>query len=319
MKHVIVTGALLLFSVQGWSWGSLGHRTSAKIAWQFMDPQTQAQVEEILQGQNIADAAVWADAARATPEWSFTTWYHFEKAPDNYTYLDNLQRLDEPSRRNGGLIEALFVADETFRDPMSTRTDRENALKFAIHFIGDIHQPLHTGRADDNGGNKIRMRWQGRNTNLHSVWDSQIIYLGHKEMLAAVDPESVDHDQAQTYADYLMTKYKDLQPTPEMFGRYDDWMHESMVPRTDAYDHRNESEEEYTRRFLDVIDRRIYMAGMRIAYMTRQMLSYQQPHEPLHALRDAIVEIIGDFTEFVSVKPRYDVHDGQIQTARAAF
>lgn len=306
MKYFMVIGTLLLFSVQGWSWGSLGHKASAKVAWQFLDQNTRNQVTELLGETSFADASVWADAARGNNEWKFTIWYHFEKAPDNMTYLDNLRRLDEPARQTGGLIEALYVADETMRDPRASRLDRENALKFAIHFVGDIHQPLHTGRPEDNGGNKIRVSWLGRDVSLHSIWDSQIIYLAHRDLLAQATDVSGDRDQAQLYADYLMTKFKNFRPTPNLFVRYDDWMHESMDPRAQAYEHRDESEESYTRRFADTVDERIYLAGLRIAYMTKRMLKRERPTQPLQQLRSAIVSIVGNFTEFVSLKPRFE-------------
>lgn len=306
MKHFMVIGTLLLFSVQGWSWGSLGHKASAKVAWQFLDQNTRNQVSELLGETSFADASVWADAARGNNEWKFTIWYHFEKAPDNMTYLDNLRRLDEPARRTGGLIEALYVADETMRDPRASRQDRENALKFAIHFVGDIHQPLHTGRPEDNGGNKVRVSWLGRDVSLHSIWDSQIIYLAHRDLLAQATDVSGDRDQAQLYADYLMTKFKNFRPTPDLFVRYDDWMHESMDPRAEAYERRDESEESYTQRFSDTVDERIYLAGLRIAYMTKRMLKAERPTQPLQQLRSAIVSIVGNFTEFVSLKPRFE-------------
>lgn len=306
MKHFAVIGTLLLISAQGWCWGALGHKTSAQIAWQFMDRETRAKVTEVLNGTSITDASVWADAARGNSEWKYTTWYHFEKAPDNHTYLQNLERQDEATRKVGGLLEALYIAEDTMKDPLSNRTDKENALKFAIHFVGDIHQPLHTGRVEDNGGNKIRLRWLDFETSLHSVWDSQIIYLAHKELFAqSVDSLLPQEEQSKLYADFLMKKYKNYRPAPSVFSRYDDWMHESMVPRADAYDYRNETEQAYTDRFADVVDERIYLAGLRIAHVARRLVHQEKTTQPLETLRRGIIRIVGDFTEFVSLKPRH--------------
>lgn len=300
MKHFLIICVLTLTSLQAWSWGSLAHKATAKIAWNFLDKNTQAKVTEILQGGSISDAAIWADSARANAEWKFTIWYHFEKAPDNYTYLDNLKRQDDRTRKLGGLLEALYIAEDMLKNPNSTKIERENALKFVVHFVGDIHQPLHTGRVEDNSGNKIPVKWLGFDTNLHSVWDSQMIYLAYKDQFT-----DLTADQSQIYANALMAKYKDLQPTPDMFVRYDDWMHESMVPRTDAYAFKDESEQAYTERFIDVVDKRVYLAGLRIAYMMNRLVHQEKPTEPLEQLRRSIVEIVGDFTEFVSLKPKF--------------
>lgn len=303
-----------LITMPAWGWGSLAHKASAKIAWNFLDTPTQAKVTEILNGGTISEASVWPDAARANPEWKFTLWYHFEKAPDNYTYLDNLRRQDDKTRKLGGLLEALYIAEDTLKDPAVTKTDKENALKFVVHFIGDIHQPLHTGRIEDNSGNKIPIKWLGLDTNLHSVWDSQMIYLAYKtqfaqanigsDMESSADPLA---DQSQIYADLLLTKFKDFKPTPNLFVRYDDWMHESMLPRTDAYNYKDESEQNYTNRFINIVDQRVYLAGLRIAYMMRRLVHLEKPTEPIAALRQAIISIVGNFSDFVSLKPKLPV------------
>ena len=302
MKHFLIITVFSfssLISFRAWSWGPLAPKASAKIAWSFLDKQTQVKITEILNGGTISDAAVWPDAARANSEWKFTIWYHFEKAPDNYTYLDNLKRQDDRTRKLGGLLEALYVAEDTLKDNNANKVDKENALKFVIHFVGDIHQPLHTGRIEDNSGTKIPIKWLGLDTSLHSIWDSQMIYLAYKNQFS-----DLTADQSQVYADALLTKFKDFKPTPELFIRYDDWMHESMVPRTDAYNFKDESEQNYTNRFIDVVDKRVFLAGLRIAFMMKRLVNLEKPTEPIASLRQAIIDIVGNFSEFVSLKPR---------------
>lgn len=302
MKHFSMVAVFIFsstVSLQAWCWGALAHKTSAKIAWNFLDKPTQTKVTELLNGGTISDAAIWPDAARANPEWKFTIWYHFEKAPDSFTYLDNLKRQDDKTRKLGGLLEALYIAEDTLKDSSATKTDKENAVKFVVHFVGDIHQPLHTGRVEDNSGNKIPVKWLGLDTNLHSIWDSQMIYLAYKNQFS-----DFTVDQSQAYAEALLTKYKDFKPTPDLFVRYDDWMHESMVPRADAYNFKDENEQAYTNRFIDIIDKRVYLAGLRIAFMIKRLVDVEKPSEPLKTLRQAIVTIVGNFSDFVSLKPR---------------
>jgi S1/P1 Nuclease len=300
MKKFMFCILTLVLGQQVFAWGTLGHKTSAQIAWTLLDKGTKAKVQEILKNQSLPEVSTWADATRALPEWKFTVWYHFEKAPDNYTYLDNLKRQDEKYNKLGGVIEAIYVAEDMYKNANSTAEERENAIKFLVHFIGDIHQPLHTGRIEDNSGNKIPVKWLGMDVNLHQVWDSQMIYLGHKDFLA----NEVEADQVQKYTDYLLTKFKDFHVSPDLFLRYDDWMHESMVPRADAYSFKDESEQNYTNRFLDIVDLRIYLAGLRIASTLSRIVNQQQPPRPLDQLRDAIVKIVGNFSEFISLKPR---------------
>lgn len=302
MKHFLLVMSFFwtsLISSYAWSWGALAHKAAARIAWNYLDQDTKAKATELLNGTSFSDAAVWADAARANSEWKFTIWYHFEKAPDNFTYLDNLKRQDDRTRKLGGLIEALYVAEDTLKDESANKVDKENALKFVIHFVGDIHQPLHTGRIEDNSGNKIPVKWLGLDTTLHSVWDSQMIYLAYKNKFS-----DLTVDQSQVYADALLEKFKDFKPTPDLFVKYDDWMHESMIPRADAYNYKDESEQDYTNRFIDIVDKRVYLAGLRIAFMTKRLVNLEKPTLPIESLRQSIMTIVGNFSEFVSLKPR---------------
>ena len=300
MKGFLIATSLFLFSQNAFCWGSLGHKTAAEIAWTFLDKETRNKLSQILNGQSLSEVSTWADSARAEEQWKFTVWYHFEKAPDNYTYLDNLKRQDEKYRKLGGLLEALYVAEDMFRNPKSNGTEKENAIKFLVHFIADIHQPLHTGRVEDNSGNKIPVKWLGLDLNLHQIWDSQIIYLAHKDILGSTS----ESEQAVAYSNYLLTKYKNFQITPDLFLRYDDWMHESMVPRADAYKFIDESEQKYTARFSDVIDMRVYLAGLRIAHSLTRIVGEQVQPLPLNQLKDAIMKIVGNFSEFIALRPR---------------
>ncbi len=301
MKHLVTMVLILFLNQQAWAWGTLGHQTAAKIAWDILDSDIKEKITEILDGEDFVKSSTWADSARANQEWKFTVWYHFEKAPDNYTYLNNLKRQSDSQRKLGGLIQALFIADDTLTGHTANAVDRKNALKFMIHFIADIHQPLHTGRVEDNSGNKIPVKWLGFDLTLHQVWDSQIINLHHQDILSG----SAYDAQTVIYANYLRTKFKDLPVTDALLSKYDDWMHESMVPRADAYDYVNENEYAYAARFGDIVDERVFLAGLRIANTLRKNLASPsiQPL-PLEILRKSIINIVGNFVNFVSLKPR---------------
>lgn len=291
---------LLIFNQKLYAWGSLAHRTSAEIAWQILDVETKKKVNSILQNDDFIQASTWADSARGNPEWKFSIWYHFEKAPDNYSYLENLKRQDTRTHQLGGLIEALYVAEDMLLKTSSSQEEKNIALKFIIHLISDIHQPLHTGRVEDNSGNKIPVQWLGQKLNLHQVWDSQIIALGHKEILDSLDYKK----SAKLYADYLLTKNQHFIPEERLFLKYDDWMHESMIPREAAYLYKDDSEEKYTQRFLNTIDERVFISGVRMAHVIHRLLQSENQTSTMIQLKNAIIQIVGDFYKFVSLKPR---------------
>ncbi len=73
------------------------------------------------------------------------------------------------------MVEAIQRFERVLRNRGSGRKERVDALRFLVHFVGDIHQPLHAGYASDRGGNDIRVRWFGESTNLHTVWDEDLV------------------------------------------------------------------------------------------------------------------------------------------------
>lgn len=154
------------------AWGSEGHRIVAEIAEQHLTADTARQVRDLLAIENattLADVASWADQVR--PQRPETAPWHFVDIPISASAYD-------PSRdcAGGNCVVAKiqqFVA--TLRDTSRPPMERLDALKFLVHFVGDVHQPLHASDNNDRGGNEVRLVFEGRRTNLHAVWDSGIL------------------------------------------------------------------------------------------------------------------------------------------------
>ncbi len=132
-------------------------------------PRTREAVRDLLGGQSLADASVWADNIRqyrhdADP-------LHYVNVPLAAAGYDSLR--DCP---NGRCIVAAIAADRrVLANPAASPLDRAEALRFLIHFLGDLHQPLHTTDDGDRGGNLRTVYLAGDSTNLHKVWDGQIL------------------------------------------------------------------------------------------------------------------------------------------------
>jgi S1/P1 Nuclease len=316
--HFILIQFLIAFIVTQFSvsrahaWGLIGHHTSAQIALDILKEQNSPalrQIQDILKRDDFVAASTWADDMRGstTEDWKSTIWYHFEKMNDGDKYLPHLKDQDDEVRSRGGVISALLASETLLQDKKSTAANRSQALKFMIHFIGDIHQPLHTGRVEDNGGNKIDVKWQGFELSLHQVWDSQIIALGHKNLFA----KGSKSEQVAAYADFLRDKFESLNPMDENKLKYDDWLHESLVPRADAYKYKDEDARKYTARFIDVVDKRVYLAGLRIAFtMNRLFPGYDGIMAPTAAgqtkldnFRNQVVSVVGDLSKLIDLKP----------------
>jgi hypothetical protein len=140
-----------------------------------MPSGTRALVDDLLENDQVssfAEACVGADAVRSDPAYDWAKPHHYVNVPQGAAGLD-LARDCPPER--SCVIRAIATHIGTLRHPNASVADKVEALKFLGHFVGDVHQPLHAGRAEDRGGNAIEVHFLGEETSLHEVWDHGLI------------------------------------------------------------------------------------------------------------------------------------------------
>jgi hypothetical protein len=150
-------------------WGPDGHRIVAAIALGRLSPAAANETRRLLGGQNITDIASWADQIKSQQP-ATGPWHYVDIEITDSSYV--------PARDcKDGACVITAVTNELAILSNRSRPDsaRASALKFVVHFIGDLHQPLHGGERGDRGGNDVKVTFQGRQTNLHSVWDGGIL------------------------------------------------------------------------------------------------------------------------------------------------
>jgi|TARA_B110000305_G_scaffold49482_2_gene53333 hypothetical protein len=150
-------------------WGRVGHQVIGEIATQNLSPIAINQINKILNGQSLALVSTWADEMRSNPKFKKYAPWHYVNMPLDENYHE--------SNKNpkGDIIQAINKCIEVLKEKNSTQEMKSFHLKYLVHLIGDIHQPLHVGRFEDRGGNDIKLNFLGNNSNLHSVWDTRII------------------------------------------------------------------------------------------------------------------------------------------------
>ncbi len=180
----LAAALLLVFCTrQSWAWGREGHRLTALVAEHYLTPAAQAQVKELLGRETLAGVAPWADEYRvAHPETG--KWHYVDIPKDASKYnrdRDCPASVTEPtSPWRDCVTDRILYFEGLLGDESLPRNQRAEALKFLVHFIGDIHQPFHA-LGDDRGGNNIRVNFLGFpqcgsfNCNLHGVWDESLI------------------------------------------------------------------------------------------------------------------------------------------------
>ena len=149
-------------------WGAGGHRIIARVAALQLTDETRREVRRILNGRSLAEVSAWADGILkdrpATAPW------HYVNIPIwQATYRA------EHCPRQACVIAALEAQEAILADRSRSGTEREEALKWVVHLVGDLHMPLHVGDRGDRGGNDVKLEFAGRTTNLHSLWDSGLL------------------------------------------------------------------------------------------------------------------------------------------------
>jgi hypothetical protein len=150
-------------------WGKNGHRTTGKIAEQHLTKKAKKCIDKILKGQSLAFVSTYADEIKSDRKYSKYYSWHYVNMDLDQTY--------EQAKKNpkGDLVTGINTCIKVLKDKESTEEEKNFHLKMLVHFIGDLHQPLHIGRKEDKGANDIQVQWFGKGTNLHSVWDSKMI------------------------------------------------------------------------------------------------------------------------------------------------
>ena len=205
MRNKINASAILLLSFLSTSTlalGQNGHRIVADIAEEHLTPEAKAALMEITNGDPLAKLATWPDEIRSDKHWDFAKPWHYVSVDDDESF-DGFTRSKE-----GDILKALSDYELQLRDKTLTREEKWQALAFFIHFTGDIHQPLHVGRRDDRGGNDITVKWFGKDTRLHAVWDTSLIahqklsYSEYAEFLNNYPQDTVESWQKSDYLDW---------------------------------------------------------------------------------------------------------------------
>lgn len=151
------------------AYGPEGHLIAGRAAEPLLCSNAAAVVNRLAPGDDLGEIGLWADRIRSNEAYA-------DAAPWHYMNIDDDASLDAfVHPPEGDVLEAIERFSVVLADESRPDAARTEALRFLVHFIADIHQPLHVGRADDRGGNRITIRFRGEETNLHRFWDTHAI------------------------------------------------------------------------------------------------------------------------------------------------
>ncbi len=189
LRPLLLTIGFVIVSISSFAWwGQNGHRIVGEIANSYLSNKARKAIREILGNESIAITSNWADFIKSDSSFNYLSPWHYINVKQGLSQSDfnivlqNDTVIDAYTRLN-------FLITE-LKNQQLPPEKKQMYLRLLIHIAGDIHQPLHVGRLEDLGGNRIRVLWFGDSTNLHSVWDEKLIEsqnLSYSEYVKAIN------------------------------------------------------------------------------------------------------------------------------------
>lgn len=245
-------------STHALAWGPDGHRITGEIAWQLLEPPVQVEVRRLLnlKGEStLAEAGTWADRVRSDDRYDWAAPLHYINLP--VTWQGYRKSRDCPE--HGCILEAIKTYQLKLADRSLADAERGEALLFLVHFVEDVHQPMHTGLREDRGGNDVKVEFFGEPTNLHALWDTYLParFIDDWEAFALSEVDGMDRKEVLGAAQ----------------GEPETWVEEShQLAHSNAYTGNFELGEAYYQKNREVVSLRLRQGGVRLAALLNDLL-----------------------------------------------
>ncbi|MFI5196821.1 MAG: S1/P1 nuclease [Chitinophagales bacterium] len=226
-----------------YAWGKKGHGIVAEIAHALSDSNTNKAVQKYLGATTIEEASTWMDEVRSDHKYDYMKTWHYVNIEKGNQYVET---------KDGNIINALnnAITELEHKDKLNDEEIKKN-LMIIFHLTGDLHMPLHVGYGIDNGGNDIQVKYLGNPTNLHRVWDTEII---EGENITANDCLLLYNrfDKSE------IAQFKEI--------NIENWIHEPRALLSNVYNFKDGIiDQAYVDRNKTIVKQQLLIAGIRLA------------------------------------------------------
>ena len=206
--------AYLPFNVS--AWGITGHRIVGQIADFYLNAKARKAVKKVLGTESLAMASNWPDFIKSDTSYNYMGSWHYVNLPEGLDQQGVFSFLD--SFKEANVYSKIPEMTAILKNKNASPEAQQQAMRVLIHLVGDLHQPMHTARKDDLGGNKIQVSWFGQRSNLHRVWDEALVdyqQLSYTEYANAINHptkaqfQAWSHDSLKdaVFQSYLICNY----------------------------------------------------------------------------------------------------------------
>ncbi len=251
---IILCISLVSINVHAYDWGQTGHRATGEIAQQYLNKKAQKAIADLLDGQSLALTSTYADEIKSDDAYRAYGPWHYVNVPFDSTYEEH------PHNDRGDIIQGIDKCIEVLKSSLTSKEDKAFHLRLLVHFVGDLHQPMHVGIGEDKGGNDFQVRWFNDGTNLHSVWDTKMI-----------ESFGMSYTELANNMPHLSKKERELMAA----GTHRDWMEDSRVLVKEVYANTEVGEKlsyRYMYDYMATLRGQLQKGGVRLAALLNQLL-----------------------------------------------
>ena len=245
----------LCATLPSFGWGQKGHDVVAYIAECNLQPKVYQKVVDKLGGHSLVYYANWLDNASHTDQYRYTKTWHYANVDEGYTYATM------PKEAKGDVVTAINGLVAELKSGKLSAEQEAVRLRMLIHLVGDIHAPMHAGRLSDRGGNNVIVKFFGKDTKLHSLWDTALVESAHKWSYTEWE------QQLNRYCT-SREKAKIAKGTPKA------WLEESHAIAEEIYSAsqpKSRLSYDYVTYFTPTIEKRLLAGGLRLAKILNEL------------------------------------------------
>lgn len=248
----LVVSIAVYLPLQSMAWGVLGHRIVGQVADSHLSKKAKRAIAAILGNESVAMSSNWMDFIKSDPTYRYLSNWHYVNIKGGLSQTEMLGLLEADTATNA-YTKINFLVKELKNNNLPL-AEKQMYLRILIHLVGDIHQPMHVGRVDDLGGNKIRVLWFNDPYNLHQLWDEVLInfqQLSYTEYASAINFST--KEQRKTWQQEPLSH----------------WFYQSYQHAEKIYGDIKSSEEKlgynYNFKYIKTLDEQLLKGGVRLA------------------------------------------------------
>ncbi len=250
VASIIITAVIASSPIHSFAWGAAGHKMVAEIANVYLDSATKEKIHHYLGNTTIEEAATWMDDIKSNHNYDYMKPWHYVDFEKGTQYV--------PTKEGNSINTMNNAIEEIKHRDQHTDEEIKKDIMMIYHLTGDMHQPLHNGYTGDKGGNDIQVKYLGHPSNLHTVWDREIIESEH------ITP----NDCLLLYKNFDKDEIAQLRVV-----NMEKWILEPRTLLSNVYNFKDDNvlDQAYVDKNKRIVEQQLLIAGIRLAAVLQEV------------------------------------------------